>query len=293
MKPPKFEYLRAGSVGDAVAALSRFGEGARILAGGQSLVPMMNLRLARPTHLVDITRIPGLDRIDEHADGVTIGAAARYSDVEGSNIVKRVCPLLPEALALVAHETIRHRGTVCGSLAHGDPHSEVPAVAVALNALITVAGPSGERQVPATEFYFGPFMTAVEPSEMVTAVKFPAIPKSAGYAIAELARTQGSFAVAGAVSVIELDASGAVSRAAVSLFGLAGRPLRATLAEQVLLGKVPTSQVIEQAGAAALEGVECSEDMHGSAAYREKIGRVYAARVIGTAVARANAGERM
>lgn len=292
MKPPKFEFVRADSVQGAVAALSEHGEGARILAGGQSLVPMMNLRLARPTHLIDITRIPGLDRIDEHADGVVIGAAARHYAVEGSEVVRRVCPLVAEALKLVAHETIRHRGTVCGSLAHADPHSELAAVAVALDAVFTVASTSGERQVPASGFYFGPFMTAVGPAEMVTSVKFPAIPRSAGYAIAEFARTHGNFAVAGAASLIELGADGTVRRAAVSLFGLASRPLRASQAEQVLLGKMPTTQVIEQAAAAALEGVECSEDMHGSAAYRANIGRVYAARVIGTAVARANAGER-
>ncbi|MEJ8859250.1 xanthine dehydrogenase family protein subunit M [Variovorax robiniae] len=291
MKPPKFEYVRASSVGDAVAALDEHGDGARILAGGQSLIPMMNLRLARPTHLIDITRIPDLDRVEEQADGVVVGAAARHSEVEGSEVARRVCPLLPEALKLVAHETIRHRGTVCGNLAHGDPHSELPAVAVALDALFTIAGSSGQRQVPATEFYFGPFMTAVGPSEMVTAVKFPAIPKSAGYAIAEFARTHGNFAVAGAVSIIELDAGGAVRRAAVSLFGLASQPLRASQAEQFLLGKIPTPEVIEKAAAAALEGVECSEDMHGSAAYRANIGRVYAARVISTAVARANGGE--
>ncbi|WP_137892957.1 xanthine dehydrogenase family protein subunit M [Ramlibacter sp. 2FC] len=292
MKPPKFEFVRADSVKGAIAALSEYGEGARILAGGQSLVPMMNLRIARPTHLIDITRIPGLDRVEEHSDGVVIGAAARHYAVEGSDVVKRVCPLVPEALKLVAHETIRHRGTVCGSLAHADPHSELPAVAVALDAVITIAGPLGERHVPASEFYFGPFMTAVGPSEMVTAVKFPAIPSSAGYAIAEFARTHGNFAIAGAVSIIELDADGSVRRAALSLFGLASRPLRASMAEQALLGKVPTAEVIERAAAAALEGVECSEDMHGSAAYRTNIGRVYAARVIGTAVARANAGER-
>ncbi len=292
MKPPQFEFVCAGSVKEAVAALSEYGEGARILAGGQSLVPMMNLRLARPTHLIDIMRIPGLDRVEEHADGVVIGAAARYYVVEGSEVVKRVCPLLSEALKLVAHETIRHRGTVCGSLAHADPHSELAAVAVALDAVITIAGPSGERLVPASEFYFGPFTTAVEPTEMVTAVKFPAISKSAGYAIAEFARTHGNFAIAGAVSIVELDAGGAVRRAALSLFGLSSRPLRASRGEQVLLGKIPTPQVIEEAAAAALEGVECSEDMHGSAAYRAHIGRVYAARVIGTAVARANAGDR-
>ena len=291
MKPPKFEFFRAASVQDAVAALNEYGDGARILAGGHSLVPMMNLRLARPTHLIDITRIPGLDRVEERSDGVVIGAAARHCDVEHSEIAKRVCPLLPEALKLVAHETIRNRGTVCGNLAHADPRSELPAVALALDAVFTIAGVSGERQVPASEFFLGPFMTAVGPAEMLVSVKFPVIAKSAGYAIAEFARTHGNYALAGAASLVETDASGVVTRATVSLFGLSSRPLRATKAEKTLLGRIATAQVVEQAATAALEGVECSEDMHGSADYRAKIGRVYAARVINSAIARANAGE--
>lgn len=287
MKPPQFEFVRPSSVEDAVAALNEHGESARILAGGQSLIPMMNFRLAQPSHLIDITRIPGLDSIEAQGDWLVIGAAARQSDVEEDELAQTMCPLLVEALKLVAHEPIRHRGTVCGSLAHADPHSELAATAVALGAELTVLGADGARQVPASEFFQGPFTTAVEAGEMLTHVRFPRMNPSAGFEIQEFSRTHGNFAVVGAIAVVEAGSDGTVASAAISLFGLASRPVRCSDAEARLTGGAPTPELIREVADLALDGVDCSADMHGSAEYRASVGRVYVRRVLTSAIARA------
>lgn len=292
MKPPRFEYLRPDSVGAAVAALNEHGEGARILAGGQSLIPMMNFRLAQPTHLIDITRIPGLDSITLQGDAIVVGAAVRQATVEGSALVQERCGVLFEALKYVAHEPIRHRGTVCGSLAHADPHSELAATSLALNATFTVAGPNGERQVPAVDFFLGPFTTVIEAGEMLTSVSFPTLAPGAGYAVDEFSRTHGNFAIAGAVSVVELAADGTVAKATLALFGMASRAFRAFAAEERLVGSAPTEEAIAAAADLALQDIDCSADMHGSEEYRAHLGRVYARRVLTAAVARAQGGSR-
>jgi carbon-monoxide dehydrogenase medium subunit len=292
MKPPQFEYLRPDSVGEAVAALNEFGESARILAGGQSLIPMMNFRIAQPSHLIDITRIPGLDVIVEEQGFIKIGASARQSAVEGSDLVKERCPLLVDALKLVAHEPIRHRGTVCGSLAHADPHSELAALALALKAEFTVLSAEGERTVPALDFFQGPFTTVVDSAEMLTHVRFPVMAATSGYAIEEFSRTHGNFAIAGAVSVVDMASDGTVGEVTLSLFGLASRPIRALAAETRLRGVLPTTEAIAEAADVALEDVDCSADMHGSAEYRANIGRVYARRVLTSAIARAQGGTK-
>jgi len=292
MKPPQFEYMRPDSVGAAVALLNKHGEGARILAGGQSLIPMMNFRIAQPTHLIDITRVPGLDAITDEGNSIKIGAAVRQSAVEHSAVVKERCPLLVEALKWVAHEPIRHRGTVCGSLAHADPHSELAATSLALNATFTVVGASGERQVPAVDFFIGPFTTVIDSGEMLSSVSFPVVPAGAGYAVDEFSRTHGNFAIAGGVSVIQLAADGKVATATLSMFGMGSRPFRAFAAEERLVGSTPTAEAIAEAADLALADVDCSADMHGSEEYRAHLGRVYARRVLTSAVARAQGGSK-
>jgi aerobic carbon-monoxide dehydrogenase medium subunit len=292
MKPPQFEYVRAETAAGAVAALADCGEYARILAGGQSLIPLMNLRLSRPSHLVDVTHVQELDVVAEEGAEIVIGAAARQAKVESSDLVRRGCPLLVEALELVAHPPIRHRGTVCGSLAHADPASELAAVALTLDATFSIQNASGTRSVPAKEFFVGPFTTATSTGEMLRDVRVPTIAPSAGASIVEFTRTHGNFAIAGAVALVELAGDATVSRAALTIFGVSGQPQRATAAEQLLLGAEPTEQTVNEAADLALQDIECSSDMHGSAVYRARIGRVYARRALASAVSRAQGGGR-
>ena len=292
MKPARFEYLRAESAAGAVAALEEFGEDARILAGGQSLIPLMNFRLAQPSHLVDITRVDELDVVAEEEDAIVIGAAVRQAKAESSDLVRRACPLLADALKLVAHPPIRHRGTICGSLCHADPASEVAAVALTLDALFTIQGPSGTRSVPASEFEIGPYSTAVATGELLREVRMPKVPANAGTAILEFSRTHGNFGLAGAAALIELGSGGTVSRARLTIFGAPMRPHRATNSEQQLLGGKPTEQAIREAADVALNGVACKSDMHGSADYRARLARVLARRALTIAVSTAQGAGR-
>jgi carbon-monoxide dehydrogenase medium subunit len=200
VKPPPFQYHAPTSIEDACTLLSSLDD-AKVLAGGQSLVPLMNFRLARPAHLVDINRLPGLDGIHERDGGVAIGALARQAAVEDSDLVARVCPLLGEATRLVAHRVIRNRGTVCGSLAHADPASELPAVLLALGGHVIARSSRGERVIPAAELFKGVFETTLAPDELLVEAWFPA-PKAA-FAIAEESRRHGDFALAGVVRVAD------------------------------------------------------------------------------------------
>ena len=273
MKPARFEYLRAESAAGAVAALEEFGEDARILAGGQSLIPLMNFRLAQPSHLVDITRVDELDVVAEEEDAIVIGAAVRQAKAESSDLVRRACPLLADALKLVAHPPIRHRGTICGSLCHADPASEIAAVALTLDALFTIQGPSGTRSVPASEFEVGPYSTAVATGELLREVRMPKVPANAGTAILEFSRTHGNFGLAGAAALIELGSGG-------------------TLLPPRTLPLAPAEQAIREAADVALNGVACKSDMHGSADYRARLARVLARRALTIAVSTAQGAGR-
>jgi carbon-monoxide dehydrogenase medium subunit len=287
MKPTRFEYLRVESAAGAVAAMAEHGDGARILAGGQSLIPMMNFRLAQPTHLIDITRVADLNNVETSGNEVVIGAAVRQATVENDAAVARDCALLVEALELVAHEPIRHRGTVCGSLAHADPASELAATALALNAVFTIQGTSGVRKVSASDFFQGPYMTAIDSGEMLTHVAFPKVSPTTGTAILEFSRTHGNFAIAGAVAVVDLASDGTIAKAALSIFAATSSAKRATAAEEFLVGKMPTDENFRAAAELALSPDECSSDMHGSNEYRSQIGRVYVRRALVEAVAKA------
>jgi len=214
MKPPPFTYHAPQSVEEACSLLGSL-EDAKVLAGGQSLIPLLNFRLARPQHLVDINRIPGLDRIYERDGGVAVQALARQAQVEDSELVARVCPLLTQAVALVAHRVIRNRGTVCGSIAHADPASELPAVLLALGGKVTARSARGERVIPAGELFAGVFETALAPDEMLVEAWFPASPKPS--AILEESRRHGDFALAGVVR----------ARDRLALFGVAATPVLA------------------------------------------------------------------
>jgi len=290
MKPAAFEYHRPESAEEAVAVLGRLGDEGRILAGGQSLVPLMNFRLAQPEHVVDVNRLAELDYVLAEDAVVRVGALARQSTVEADPAVSERVPLLREALGFVAHPPIRHRGTVVGSVAHADPAAELPAVALCLEATVTVRGERGERQIAAKDFFLGPFETAIEPGELATEVAFPASAPGTGYGFVEFARRHGDFAIAGAGVTLALR-DGRIADPRVVLCGVGPTPLRAAAAERALDGGAPDEETIAAAAAAAVEGIEPPADMHGGTRYRIGVARAQVRRAIAKALDRAEGGE--
>lgn len=270
--------------------LTELGPEARVLAGGQSLVPMMNFRVAQPAHLVDINPVVELDYLRAEDGRLAIGARTRQSALERSPEVAARAPLLVEAVRHMAFPTVRHRGTVGGSLAHADPAGELAAAVLALDGELVVTGADGSRTVPAAEFFRGPFETAVGPQELLTEIRVGTWPAGTGHAFLEFARTYHAFAVVGAAALVHLD-GGQVDRAAVSLCGVAGTPVRATAAEERLVGRTPTPEALEEAATAAAAGLDPPSDVQGSGAYRCKLARVFVRRALRLAVERANGGQ--
>ena len=289
MKPAAFEYHRPENAEEAVAVLGRLGDEGRILAGGQSLVPLMNFRLAQPEHVVDVNRLGELDYVRGDDGVVRVGALARQSAVEADPAVAERVPLVREALTFVAHPPIRHRGTVVGSIAHADPAAELPSVALCLEATVTVRGKRGERQIAAKDFFLGPFETAIEPGELATEVAFPAAAPGTGYGFVEFARRHGDFAIAGAGVTLALR-EGKVADPRVVLCGVGPTPLRAAAAEHALDGAAPGEETIAAAAEAAVEGIEPPADMHGGTKYRIGVARAQVRRAIAKALDRAEGG---
>ncbi|HKP74368.1 MAG TPA: FAD binding domain-containing protein, partial [Longimicrobiaceae bacterium] len=234
MKPAPFEYFRPGSVDEAVSLLVEHGWEAKLLAGGQSLVPAMNFRLAAPGVLIDLNRIPGLDGIREDGGGLRIGTMARQHAAERSGTVRALAPLLAEALPYVAHPQIRNRGTVGGSIAHADPAAELPAVMLALGARMHVVGPHGTRAIDAGDFFTGLFATALEHDEMLVEIEIPASAPRTGVAFAEVSRRHGDFGLAGLAMSVSLDDGGACSDARIALLGVGEGPVLARMAADAL-----------------------------------------------------------
>jgi carbon-monoxide dehydrogenase medium subunit len=279
VKPAPFEYVRARSLAEAVARLADDPD-ARVLAGGQSLVPMMNMRLVRPSAVVDINHVPGLDGVDVEADGtLVVGALVRHADLVASSIVRRVAPLLAVAAAHIGHRAIRNRGTVGGSLAHADPAAELPAAAVALDARLTLAGRAGPRDVPAAEFFLGLFTTALDPGEVVTAMRIPR-GDGGGWGFAEMARRPGDFALAGVAGTVVAAADGSCRSAHLVAFGVGAGPVRLASAEAALVGHHVDGGRARDAGVAAGAGVEPLDDVHASGEYRRHLVRVLTERVV-------------
>lgn len=272
MKPPPFDYAVAGSVGEAVATLAEAGDEAKVLAGGQSLLPLLNMRLARPALLVDVNRIPDLDRIQ--VDGaVRIGALVRQADALGSSALAAESPALHEALRHVGHATTRGRGTIGGSIAHADPAAEISAALLALDGAVTATSPRGERTIAAGDLFLGPFTTALAPDELLTSVT---LARTGGrrFGFAELARREGDFALAGACVLLD--------PARVVLFGVAGTPLRAPDAEAAIESGASPAEAAEL----ATRDLEPVSDVHADAAYRRRVAAV----VVRRAVEQAGAG---
>lgn len=290
MKLPRFSYHRPETVDEALGLLAELGDDSKVLAGGQSLLPVLALRMSMAEHLIDIGRVAGLDRIEESDGGVTIGAGVKHAQVELSPVVATFAPLVSGAMPYVGHRAIRNRGTVCGSLAHADQAAELPAVATALGAELIVQGADGQRRVSAADFFQGIFTTDLGETELLRAVHFPAWPtQRAGWSIKELSRRHGDFAMVGLASVLELDEAGAVSSASMAFFGVGGKPTRVDEAEKVLIGQQPSAELFEEAGALVSAALEPADDLHGSSAYRKHIAGVLTRRALAEAAERAAA----
>lgn len=288
MRAAPFGYVRAGSVAEAVGALGS-GEDARVLAGGQSLVPVMALRLATPDVLVDISRCAPLRAYGRDGAILTVGAAVTDRMLELDPEVRDTHPLLARTLSLIAHPEIRARGTLCGSLAHADPAAELPALLLATGGEVEVAGAGGTRRVPAGEFFTGPFDTALGDGELVVAAHLPLPGPSEGWAVDEISRRPGDFALAGVVCGVDLDDSGRCARSRVALFGLASTPVRSRGAEEALMGEPmggPAGEaVLDAAAAACLDGIEVhGDEVHASATYRRAAGSALVRRALASAV---------
>ncbi len=278
MKPAPFEYHRPASLAEVFDLLDRYGEDGRVLAGGQSLVPALNMRLATPRAIIDINRLPGLDEIRPTPEGLVIGALARQEAVETSTLVKAQAPLIAEAMPHVGHPATRTRGTVGGSLALADPAAELPACMVALDAVIRVARRDGRRDVPAAQFFRGVYTTALAPGELIVEVVVP--PRAPGWrsAFAEMARRHGDFALAGLAACCRVD--GVVREARLVFFGVGAAPVRARSAEAAVNGRLPDAEVLAAAGRALEEDLDPPGDIHGSPALRRHLARVLLGRVL-------------
>jgi aerobic carbon-monoxide dehydrogenase medium subunit len=285
VKPPPFAYAAPATVNEAVRLLAQnAGAEPRVLAGGQSLIPLMNFRLAKPGYLVDLRNVAGLSGIRRDGDALVVGAMTRLAELERSPEVAMAAPLVAEAVGNVAHAPIRNSGTIGGSLAHADPAAELPAVALALGAELTATGPAGTRSIPAADFLQGPFTTALEPDEILTEIRLPAW--DGGHAFTEYARIHGTFAIVAAAALVALDGD-RIARAALALTGVAPTAIRAAAAEQVLTGAVGGDTTIAAAADAAVEGLTPAGDLHASPATRLALARAYARRAIGLAISRA------
>lgn len=277
MKPPKFEHHAIDTAEEAQALLATYGDEAKLLAGGQSLMPMMNLRVARPARLVDLNGVSELDYIHETANGLAVGAMTRQRTLERSEVMARRAPLVVAALKHVAHFQIRNRGTVGGSIAHADAAGELPAVLVALDGSVTAHSlERGRRTIAARDLFRGPFTTSLKSDEMITEVFFPEQPGCSRWSFKEFARRSGDYALAGVAVVISRAADGRIEAPALALLGVAGRPIRATIAEQALLATGSPSRAAE----AVRKEVEPVGNVHGSAEYRRHLASVLTERAL-------------
>jgi aerobic carbon-monoxide dehydrogenase medium subunit len=267
MKPAPFEYQAPATLREAIELLAADPE-ATIIAGGQSLMPVLAFRLAMPSMLVDLRRVPGLGDIAVDDSGVRLGARVRWRDIEDDRRLKTAHPLLREAITHVAHYQIRNRGTVGGGLAHADPAAELPGIAVTCEAEITLAGAAGARTMHAADFFTGPLSTLRQPDEVVTALHLPFWPRDRRWAFREFAQRQGDFALAGVALFYDEDQPGRVSNAHVGVIGACDRPHRLTEVESMLNGGAVTEELIRQAAAAAAQAVDPPDDLHANAAYR-------------------------
>jgi CO/xanthine dehydrogenase FAD-binding subunit len=285
MKPPPFSYAAPTTLDEAVGLLTEHAEAEpRVLAGGQSLIPLMNFRLAKPGFLVDLRNVAGLSGIRRDGDILVIGAMTRMSELERSPEVAVAAPLLAEAVGLIAHTPVRNSGTIGGSLAHADPAAELPAVALACDAELLATGPAGARRIPAAQFLRGPFSTALAPDEILTEVRLPVW--HGGHAFVEFSRIHANFAVVGVAALVELDGD-RIGRAALVVTGVAPTAIRATAAERALVGAAADAATVAAAAQAGVDGLAPVGDLHASGETRISLARTYLRRALDLAISRA------
>ena len=287
MIPSAFDYHAPGTLDEAVALLERLGDEAKVLSGGQSLLPLLKLRLGDAGHLVDIGRIPGLAGITE-ADGyLRLGGATREADLERSDLIREKYPILLDTTSVIADPLVRNRATVGGNLAHGDPANDQPATMLALNAEVVARGPGGERTIPITDFFVGLFTTALGPAEILTEIRIPIPPPRSGGAYVKLERKVGDFATAATAAQVTLGEGGEIARAGIGLTNAGPTPIKATAAEQALLGRQPDAEAIAEAARLAADAASPSADRRGSVEYKRDMARVLTGRAVTLAVQRA------
>ncbi|HLI70160.1 MAG TPA: xanthine dehydrogenase family protein subunit M [Ktedonobacteraceae bacterium] len=285
--PAAFDYHVAHTVDEAIALLGQYGDEAKLLAGGHSLLPAMKLRLAQPGHLIDLGRIDGLSYIREENGYVAIGAMTTYNKIERSDIIGRRFTLLPEGTALIGDQQVRNRGTIGGSVAHADPAADMPGIVLALKAIIVARGPGGQREIAADDFFLDLFTTALAPDEVVTEIRLPLLPAHSGSAYEKLANRASHYAVAGCAAVVTLNDDNTCASASVVITGASVKATRAKAVEDALAGKTLDEATIAAAASHAADGLELVEDIHGSKAYRAQMATVMAKRALSRAVARA------
>jgi CO/xanthine dehydrogenase FAD-binding subunit len=289
VKPAPFKYLVPTTVEEALAHLADYGYEAAILAGGQSLIPTMNFRLAQPAVLVDVNQIPGLDTIQQVNGELRIGAMTRQRRAEHNALIRRYAPLLHKALPFVAHVPIRNRGTLGGSIAHADPSAEIPAVMLALNARFRLCNRNGERWVPAESFFVDWFTTLREPEEMLVEIAVPVAEPRSGHAFMELARRHGDYALVGVAAHVTLDEQGCCSQARVALLSVGPGPVLARTAMDLLIDREPTPELIRAcAETAAAQDITPRDSLHASAAYKRALVKTLVSKAVSQAFAEAN-----
>jgi len=287
MKPAEFDYFAPTTVEEAVSLLAEHGDHAKIIAGGQSLIPLLNFRLACPRILIDINRIESLSYITESGEGLCIGALTRHRTIEHSPLVQAKCPVLSYAARFIGHLAIRNRGTFGGSLAHADPAAEFPLVVAALGGRTLVRGASGERVLDPEEFFVSYLTTALEPSELLIQAWVPTLAERTGWGFREQALLEGTFALVAVCALITLDHQGVCSDARIALGGAVPAPVRAIKAEECLQGERPTEKLLSEAARHVALVAEPVSDVHASSEYRRAMAEVYARRALKDAYARA------
>ena len=287
MKPAAFDYVIADSIDMAVASLADGGGDAKIIAGGQSLVPMLNFRLLRPSVLIDINRIGDLAFIEEAGKKIRVGALTRHYQLETSPVIARHLPVLASAMTHVAHLAIRNRGTIGGSLSHADPAAELPMMALLLDAELHIASASGKRTIAARDFFVGALTVDLARDDIVTEIVLPKLPPKTGWGFEEVARRTGDFALAAAAATLTLSA-GVISQARIALTGVGATPVRAAEAEALLVGQALEPGLIDRIIDAVRAAIEPDTDLHASSDYRRHLGGVLAGRAVSAAWRRAN-----
>jgi carbon-monoxide dehydrogenase medium subunit len=284
MKPPLFSYHDPRAIREVVELLARL-DNAKLLAGGQSLMPMLNMRFVLPDHVIDLNRVEGLSFIRDANGALEIGGMTRQRELEFSDLVRERCPLMAEAIRLVGHRQTRNRGTLGGSLCHLDPSAELVSVAAVLDATVTAAGPNGSREIAFADFPVAFMTPAIELNELLTAVRFPVWPKGHGYAFVEFARRHGDFAIVSAAVLLVEDSAGKIQRASVVIGGMGTVPIRAVELAQALIGQVPDDKLLREA-CETCRKFEAIDDVHAPASYRQHLAAVLSRRALEQARAR-------